>query len=80
MNRYRKILGSAAAAALLGLNTVFSAHAGPPKPIVAVFSEDDPQFSETITLYSDGKYQQAETEKKRHLVRFRQKRGTADCL
>ncbi len=41
--------------------------AAPPKTIAAVFSEDDAQFAETITLYADGKYQQAETEKKMDL-------------
>ncbi len=47
----------------LSLGTVIAAQAGPPKTIVAVFSEEDAQFAETITLYSDGKYQQAETDK-----------------
>jgi hypothetical protein len=43
------------------------AQAAAPKVIVAVFSQSDAQFSETITLYADGSYQQAETEKKTHL-------------
>ncbi len=53
----------------LSLGAALSAQAGTPKTIVAVFSEDDPQFAETITLYADGKYQQAETEKKTNLYR-----------
>ena len=55
------------AAALLGLGGASSVHADPPKTIIAVFSEDDPQFAETFTLYADGKYQQAETENKTSL-------------
>ncbi len=43
------------------------AQAAPPKPIAGVFSQSDPQFSETITLYADGSYQQAETEKRMDL-------------
>lgn len=61
----KQILSIAAALSCLGM--VLSAQAGPPRSIAAVFSEDDPQFSETITLYADGKYQQAETEKKADL-------------
>ncbi len=63
----KQTLVLAAAAALLGLGTASFVHADPPKTIVAVFSENDPQFAETITLYAGGKYQQAETEKKTSL-------------
>ncbi len=69
MNSRRHISGIAATAALLCLGAAIPAHAGPPKTTVAVFSEEDAQFAETITLYSDGKYQQAETEKKETLYR-----------
>lgn len=55
--------------AVLSLGAVLSAQADPPKTIVAVFSEEDAQFAETITLYADGMYQQAETEKKATLYR-----------
>lgn len=41
--------------------------AAQPKTIAAVFSEEDVQFSETVTLYTDGSYQQTEAEKKTSL-------------
>ena len=69
MHSCRKIVSVAAAATLLGLSAVLSAQADPPKTVVAVFSQEDPQFAETITLYADGQYQQAETEKKASLCR-----------
>lgn len=37
------------------------AYADKPRSAVALFTQKDYAFSETITLYSDGKYQQAET-------------------
>ena len=37
-----------------------AAQADAPKAVVAVFSQKDPAFSETITLYADGSYQQSE--------------------
>ena len=58
------------AASLIGVfcfSAALTAQASPPKIVVAVFSEEDTQFAETITLYSDGKYQQAETEKEASL-------------
>lgn len=55
--------------AVFSFGAALSAQASPPKTIIAVFSEEDAQFAETITLYSDGKYQQAETEKKATLYR-----------
>jgi len=64
---FRKL--AAVALALFSFGTVIAAQAGPAKTIVAVFSEEDTQFAETITLYSDGRYQQAETEKKKSLYR-----------
>ncbi len=64
---FRKL--AAVALALFSFGTAVSAQAGPVKTIVGVFSEEDPQFAETITLYSDGKYQQAETVKKTSLYR-----------
>ncbi len=55
------------AALLLSGSACLPAQAAPPRSIVAVFSEEDAQFAETITLYADGSYQQVETEKKTSL-------------
>ncbi len=48
--------------AALGLGAAVGAYANHPKTVVGVYSQSDASFSETITLYSDGKYQQAETQ------------------
>ena len=44
--------------AFCGLTT--AAQADAPKAVIAIFSQKDPAFSETVTLYADGSYQQAE--------------------
>ena len=46
-----------------GLSATASAYAGRPKTVVAVYTQADSGFSETVTLYADGKYQQEEKEK-----------------
>lgn len=58
---------AAGALAVSSFGAALAAQASPPKITVALFSEEDTQFAETITLYSDGKYQQAETEKETRL-------------
>lgn len=53
---------AAALAAFLVLGAGVSAQAGPPKDKFAVFTQKDPGFTETITLYADGRYEQKETQ------------------
>ena len=48
--------------AAFGLNAALSANTKQLKNITAVFFQKDPAFSETVTLYADGKYQQSETQ------------------
>lgn len=48
--------------ALLGISACLPTLAGPPKDKFAVFTQKDPGFTETITLYTDGKYEQKETQ------------------
>ena len=66
---------AAGALAIFSAGTA-SAQAAPPRTIVAVLSQEDAGFSETITLYSDGKYQQAETQKKTDFYRGYSLHGT----
>ena len=40
--------------AAFGLAARLPVQAAPPQPVVAVFTQSDPQFAETITLYADG--------------------------
>ena len=47
---------------VLGLSACLPAPAGPPKDKFAVFTQKDPVFTETITLYTDGRYKQEETQ------------------
>lgn len=46
---------------VFSLSAAVCAYAGHPKSVVTVYSQRDAGFSETITLYADGKYQQSET-------------------
>ena len=57
--------------ALVALSSgiAISAHADQPKTIIAIFSQKDSVFSETIILYANGKYQQSETQKRTELYR-----------
>lgn len=48
---------------IASVNAATGAHASHPRNVVAVYSQADTSFSETITLYSDGKYQQSETQR-----------------
>ena len=50
------------ALSLLAVGACLSAQAGPPKNKFAVFTQKDPGFAETITLYTDGRYKQEETQ------------------
>lgn len=47
---------------ILGINASLPASADPPKDKLAVFTQKDPGFIETVTLYTDGRYQQEETQ------------------
>ncbi len=49
--------------ALSGLAAAPGVRAGRPPAVVAVFSQADFSFSETVTLYADGKYRQSETQR-----------------
>lgn len=50
------------ALSILGIGACLPAAAGPPKDKLAVFTQTDPGFTETITLYTDGRYKQEETQ------------------
>ena len=50
------------ALSLLAVGACVPALAGPPKDKFAVFTQKDPGFTETITLYTDGRYKQEETQ------------------
>ena len=47
---------------ILGISACLPALAGPPKDKFAVFTQKDPGFTETITLFTDGRYKQEETQ------------------
>ena len=47
---------------VLGISACFPSLAGPPKDKFAVFTQKDPGFTETVTLYTDGRYKQEETQ------------------
>ena len=51
----------------LGISTCLAAQAGPPKTPLAAFTQKDPGFTETITLFADGKYQQEEIQETKPL-------------
>jgi len=61
MNTHTVLAAGALAASVLGAAP--SASAGRPKVVVAVYTQSDADFSETITLYGDGKYRQEEKPK-----------------
>ena len=56
-------------AAILVLGACLPTHAAPPKEAFAVFTQKDPGFTETITLYTDGRYEQVETQDAKPLYR-----------
>ena len=60
--KIRTVLAAGALAASV-LGAAPSASAGRPKVVVAIFTQSDFDFSETITLYGDGKYRQEEKQK-----------------
>ncbi len=59
----------AALAALSFFAACLPAPADPPKDKLAVFTQKDPGFAETITLFADGRYEQTETESAKPLYR-----------
>jgi len=56
-------LPAVGALALALLGAAPSASAGRPKVVVGVYTQSDAWFSETVTLYGDGKYRQEEKPK-----------------